>query len=55
MNQEEYFCACLEYEFWYKDEDIDRDICRCGHLWLDHLGGRGTCLGYVIIYTGDAL
>lgn len=40
-------CSCDGFELWYAGVV---EVCRCGHPRSEHLDGRASCVGEVLLY-----
>jgi len=39
-------CQCEAFDRWYS---MRWDVCVCGHRDIEHLAGRGSCTGEIIV------
>lgn len=43
------WCWCSAFKYWYTDDDGPvLKVCRCGHTTIEHLDGKGSCLGVLM-------
>jgi hypothetical protein len=43
-------CSCAEFAIWYAEAGMR--VCACGHRDIEHVNGKGTCIGEIKILPG---